>query len=104
MKTEPSEIIEPKKESTEKKYHLPRNSVGMDIATRNQIWQEQKNNKIKKMREEEEANRLKKQGGTFVPKTTEYKGERGANISQFGKEGIANYFERVNMAKQKQPK
>ena len=53
-------IVEPKKESTEKKYHLPRNSVGMDIATRNQIWQEQKNNKIKKMREEEEANRLKK--------------------------------------------
>ena len=32
----------------------------MDIATRNQIWQDQKNKKIKKLREEEEANRLKK--------------------------------------------
>ena len=51
MKTEPSENIEPKKEKDEKKFLNPRNSYGIDIATRNKIWQEQKNDKIKKLRE-----------------------------------------------------
>jgi|LakMenE01Jun11ns_1017448.scaffolds.fasta_scaffold9928778_1 hypothetical protein len=29
---------------------------------------------------------------TFVPKFTDYKGEKTANLSNFGKSGMANYF------------
>ena len=29
---------------------------------------------------------------TFVPKLTDYKGEKTANLSSFGKSGMASYF------------
>ena len=104
MKTEPSQVVELKRENLERKSYMPRNSNGMDVAARNQLWQDQKNQKIQRLRQEEQANKLRKEAGTYAPKTTQYRGQRGANISQFGKEGIANYFERINQAKQKQPK
>ena len=40
---------------------------------------------------------------SYIPKIKNYKGEKMAELSKFTKDGIANYFERVNMAKQRNP-
>ena len=62
------------------------------MATRNAIWEQQKKEKLEKLRREEEENRVRKEASSFTPKLTSYKGEKDAVISDFGKEGIANYF------------
>lgn len=77
--------MEYRKIETEKKYFIPRNSNHVDVATRNQLWEEQKQIKIEKMRKEEEEIKLKKEKNTFAPKLTEYRGEKLANLSNFAK-------------------
>lgn len=50
MKTEPSQNIEYGKIETQKKYTVPRSSNFLDVAARNQLWEQQKMLKLEKLR------------------------------------------------------
>ncbi|MCB0367905.1 MAG: hypothetical protein KDD45_00335 [Bdellovibrionales bacterium] len=67
-----------------------------DVATRNLLWQNEREEKIRRLREEEQKEREKKENCTYSPSLCPYKGDNAPNLSRFGKEGIANYFERVS--------
>lgn len=45
---------------------------------------------------------MKREFGTYNPKINDYKGDKPISFSNFGKEGMVNYFERVHMAKSRQ--
>ena len=74
-----------------------------DVATRNKLWLEQRQAKVQKLRTEEEERKSLIEDNSYIPKIKNYKGEKMAELSKFTKDGIANYFERVNMAKQRNP-
>lgn len=51
------------------------------------------------MRREEEEEKIRKEECTHTPSILQYKGKSNVYISNFGKEGIINYFERMAPAK-----
>lgn len=63
-----------------------------DVATRNKLWLEQKEEKITRMRREEEEEKFKREECTHSPAIRMYRGEQDVQFSRFGKEGMVQYF------------
>ena len=75
----------------------------IDISERNLVWQNRKNQKMEKIRQEKEKE--EKKNCTFKPKIlgkNYVKKDKGmAYTSEFVKEGLINHFNRIKMAKKK---
>lgn len=56
-----------------------------DVATRNQLWLEQKAEKLERLRQEEEKERKRKEDCTYAPSLCPYKGESNPQLSRFGR-------------------
>ena len=74
----------------------------VDISERGQVWERNKAEKREKMKRELEHKKNKQ--CTFVPKIRNYKKSRSANKKQYNasaflKDGLSNYFQRIDRAK-----
>ena len=76
----------------------------LDVATRNQLWLEQKQAKIDRLRQQEKECKAKKDNCTYAPSLTNYRGQQDASFSRFGRQGMLQYFDRVSKVKTKNPK
>lgn len=72
-----------------------------DVATRNRLWLEQREEKLERLRREEEEERQRREESSHSPHINQYRGEQEAQFSQFGRQGMLQYFERVSQARKR---